>query len=143
MEVMVLHGHSVIVSAGSDGSIQFTSLEEQAPIGSVQAPLGQLTSLHVSPDESFMAVGSSEAQLSLWDLRTLGVQGLFLRPFAEATVSTLPILGILSESQELSPRAGLALKYTESALRHRFRFDIELGEAPTIMMGEFDIEIEG
>lgn len=99
--------------------------------------------MHVSPDESFMAVGSSEAQLSLWDLRTLGVQGLLLRPFAEATVSILPILGILSESQELSSRARLALKYTECALRHRFRFDIELGEAPTIMMGEFDIEIEG
>jgi WD40 repeat protein len=148
-DVTVLHNQGVVVSAAYDGSIHFVSLDrfvsfgERAFIGRVQAPLGRVTSLHISPDESFMAVGSSEAELSLWDLRTLGVQGLLVRPFAEATVSILPVFDALAESQELSPRAQMVLKYTECALRHRFRFDIEIGDAPTIMMGEFDIEIEG
>jgi WD40 repeat protein len=143
MDVHVLPDHSVAVSASSDGDIRFTSLEKGLGMGSVRAPLDRLTSLRVSPDGSFMAVGSSDALLSLWDLRPLGVWGFFLRPLAETTVMTLPILDVLSESGALSPRAKLALAYVACALRYRFRFDIELDQAPTIMAGEFDIEIEG
>jgi hypothetical protein len=89
-----------------------------------------------------MAVGNSKASLSLWDLRVLDAQALLERPFARVAPALLATLGVLMDNENLDPRARLALKFTDCVLRRRFRFDIELGEAPTIMMGEFDIEIE-
>lgn len=140
--VEVLRSRSVVVTAGSEGRIQFTALKNRAAIGSVQVPFGRVTSLHVSPNESFMAVGNSRASLSLWDLRLLDVRRLLMQPFARAAATLLPILGLLVEDENLRPRARLALKFAQSVLRHRARFDIEIEEAPTIMRGEFDIEIE-
>jgi WD40 repeat protein len=140
--VEVLRGRSIVVTAGSEGVIRFMSLKGREIIGEVQDPLGQVTSLHVSPDGSFMAVGNSKASLSLWDLRVLDAQALLEHPFARAQPALLATLNVLMDNENLDPRARLALKFTDCVLRHRFRFDIELGEAPTIMMGEFDIEIE-
>jgi hypothetical protein len=35
-----------------------------------------------------------------------------------------------------------AVRFMEGVLRHRFRYDVEIDELPTIRTGEFDIEIE-
>jgi hypothetical protein len=140
--IEVLRGRAIVVTAGSEGCVRFISLENRKIIGEVQVPLGQVTSLHISPDESFMAVGNSAASLSLWDLRVLNAQMLLERPFARAKSVFLATLNVLMDNENLDPRARLALKFTGCVLRHRFRFDIEIGEAPTIMMGEFDIEID-
>ena len=137
-----MQDHPIVVTAGSEGVIRFISLKDREVIGEVRDPLGQVTSLHVSPDGSFMAVGNSKASLSLWDLRVLDAQALLERPFARAKPGLLAALNVLMSNENLDERARLALKFTDCVLRHRFRFDIELGEAPTIMMGEFDIEIE-
>lgn len=141
VEVLANENHPVVISAGFDGYVHFVLLNERAAIGSVQVPRGQLTSMHISPDGSFMALGSSVAELSLWDLRTLSVQGLFRRPFAQATASLLPVYDALAGSEDLPSSARLALRYAICVLRHRSRFDIEIGRAPSIMVGEFDIEL--
>jgi WD40 repeat protein len=140
--VKMLRDSSIVVSAASDGSIHFTDLAKRASIGSVQVSDGPLTSLHISPDELFMAVGSSEAVLSLWDLRGLAMPSVLLQPFALSTVAVVPMLNDLIEDGNLPLQAQLALQFAACALRHRFRYDIEISELPTIMMGEFDIEIE-
>ena len=140
--VEVLPDRSVIVSAGSEGRIQFMSLQDRNPIGEVRAPPGQVTSLHISPDRSFMAVGNSEASLSLWDLRMLDVRNLLMQPFARAAAPILGTLNVMADNESLPSHARLVLEFASYVLRHRFRFDIELDEAPTIMSGEFDIEIE-
>ncbi len=140
--VEVLHGRSIVVTAGSEGVVRFISLQDREIVGEVRDPLGQVTSLHISPDESFMAVGNSQASVSLWDLRVLDAQSLLEHPFAQAVPDILATLDVLMDNENLPPRARLALKFTDRVLRRRFQFDIELGEAPTIMMGEFDIEIE-
>ncbi len=140
--VEMLRDFSIVVSASSDGNIHFTAWGNRASVGSVQAPDGNLTSLHISPDESFMAVGSSEAVLSLWDLRGLAMPSILLQPFARSTVLLLPMLDALIDNERLPQQARLALEFAACVLRHRFQFDIEVEDAPTIMMGEFDIEID-
>jgi hypothetical protein len=89
-----------------------------------------------------MVVGNSEAQLSFWDIRGLDVLDLLLNPFGRAPTTALTTLGVLKEDRSLPARARRTLAFAERVLRHRIRFDIELGVAPTIMAGEFDIEIE-
>jgi hypothetical protein len=141
--IEVLRGRAIVVTAGSEGNVRFISLKDREIIGEVQDPLGQVTSLHVSPDESFMAVGNSRASLSLWDLRVLDARAQLDRSFARVAPAFLTTLDVLMDNENLDTRARLVLKFADRVLRHRFRFDIEIGEAPTIMMGEFDIEIEG
>ncbi len=151
--VEVLPHRSVVVTAGSEGIVRFTLLPTPLPtdgklggelLGEVEAPLGKITSLHISPDGAFMAVGSSRAVLSLWDLRGLDAQRLLLQPFAETTAADLEALDVLMGmgDEQLSPPARVALRFADRVLRYRSRFDIEIGEPPVIMAGEFDIEIE-
>jgi len=141
-DVEVLSNRSVIISGGSEGRLQFTSWETRNSIGSVEVPGERLTSLHVSPDGEFMAVGDSDASMSLWDLRVMDVVMLFARPFAQAVPIHLAAVSALVQSANLDSRVRHALKFMECVLRHRFRYDIEIDEVPTIKPGEFDIEIE-
>jgi hypothetical protein len=140
--VEILQGRSIVVTAGSEGHVRFIKLPDQEIIGQVQVPLGQVTSLHISPDGLFMAVGNSQASLSLWDLRALDVLALLDRPFGQAQPASLSILNLMVDNQNLQPRARLVLRFIACVLRHRFQFDIEIEEAPTIMVGEFDIEVD-
>jgi hypothetical protein len=140
--VEILQGRSIVVTAGSEGRVRFVKLPDQEIIGEVEVPLGQVTSLRISPDESFMAVGNSQASLSLWDLRALDVLALLERPFGQARPASLSILNLMVDNQNLQPHARLVLRFIACVLRHRFQFDIEIEDAPTIMMGEFDIEID-
>lgn len=140
--VSFLRSRSVVVTAGSEGTIRFIDLDDRSTIGEVEEPRGQVTSLHVSPDECFMAVGNSRASFSLWDLRGLDVLDLLLDPFGRAPTSALATLGTMLGFDGLSPRAHRTLEFAQRMLRHRVRFDVELGPAPSLVAGEFDIEIE-
>ncbi len=141
--VVVLKRLSILVSVGTGGEIRFFSLDGNQPLGSLTVPDGQITSLNVSPDEAFLAVGSAGAKLTLWDLRTLEMRHLLEHPLAQTEVTILPSLNVLLSQVNLSDRARLVLQFAQAVLHHRFRFTIELGEAPSIALGEFDIELEG
>jgi WD40 repeat protein len=138
----VLNRQNVLVTASYDGEIRLTGLEDRNVIGSYTAPRGRVTSLHISPNEYFMVVGNSESMLSFWDLKGLNLQMLLIKPFAEASVTDLPILAEAMRDKDLTEPARATLGFIECILHHRFRYDIEVGEVPSIMMGEFDIEVE-
>lgn len=141
--IEVLAGRSVVITAGSQGRVQFTAWANRTPIGEIQVRGQRLTSLRVSPDGVFMAIGDSDASMSLWDLRVLDVPLLFAGPFAQAQPVHLPGVTALAHDASLSPRVRNAVRFVECVLRHRFRYDIEVDELPEIQAGEFDIELEG
>jgi hypothetical protein len=140
LEVLARQG--VIVGARSEGAIEFRRLNDYHPLGQVQAASGQVTSLHISADEAFMAVGNAQAVLSLWDLRALELARLLAQPFGQATPAQLATLNGLSRHPELAPPARRALEFAACVLQHRLRHAIELDETPQIKRGEFDIELE-
>lgn len=149
--VEILPQRAIAVTAGSEGVVRFTVIPSYTSadelvggevIGEVEVPLGSVTSLRISADGAFMAVGNSAASLSLWDLRALDARQVLLQPFAQATAADVSALNVLMDAEDLSPRARTALRFADRVLRHRARFDIEISDAPTIMPGEFDIEIE-
>jgi hypothetical protein len=76
------------------------------------------------------------------NLVALNVHMLFEQPFAQAEPKMIPLLNALVARKDLSTRVRLALRYAQVVVYYRFRFAIELGEAPAIPLGEFDIEIE-
>ncbi len=138
-DVEVLPNSPVVITAGSDGLVQFTSWTRRDVLGSVRVPGERLMSLKISPDGAFMAIGDSDASMSLWDLR---VMSFFMDPLAQATPAHLSLAKSLVKDVDLDAPVQHALKFAECVLRHRFRYEIEIGEAPTIKAGEFDIEIE-
>jgi WD40 repeat protein len=141
--IEVLRNREVVITAASDGTVCFTAWANHAAIGEVRVPGERLTSLHVSPDGAFMAIGDSDASMSLWDLRVLDIPILFAQPFAHAVPWQLAAVSALASNRELPPTVQHALQFMECVLRHRFRYDVEIDAVPTIRVGEFDIAIEG
>ncbi|MEW5872055.1 MAG: hypothetical protein AB1894_22490 [Chloroflexota bacterium] len=137
-----LRDRSLVISVDAGGEVFFTGWANGKMLGKIHSPGAQTNSLHVSPDGSFMALGDSDASLSLWDLRVLDVPRLFSLPLAQSTPNQLAALGVLLASDGLPQPARHALAFLERLLRHRFRFDVEVSEVPTIQVGEYDIEID-
>jgi len=140
----VLPESNYVLSAGHEGEVRFFNATTHTMLGKIDLQGRALTALHVSPDEAFMALGDAEAQFALWDLRIHAAAAVLTHPLGQATPTAVGILEALAHNQALQPQAQKALQFVALLLRHRSRFDIELAldEAPSIMMGEFDIEIE-
>lgn len=132
---------SLVITIGSEGEIHFTAWPERISVGQIQNPGKQFTSLHISPDESFMAIGDSEASVSLWDLRVLDVPLLFSQPLIQSTPNHLAAVTTLIQKGSLPAEVVQSLRFIERLLRHRFRYEIEIEQLATIKMGEFEIEI--
>jgi WD40 repeat protein len=133
------------LAATTDGLIRFIDWANDSQLlGRVEAPGERLTSLTVSPDGAFMAVGDSDASFTLWDLRVLELNRLFDQPLSQARpVQLAALTAVLESGVELPTSLKLILRFAEITLRHRFRYAIELAdELPLIQAGEFDIEIE-
>ncbi len=132
---------SLVITISSEGEIHFTAWPERISVGEIQIPGKQFTSLHISPDESFMAIGDSDASVSLWDLRALDVPLLFSLPLIQSTPNHLAAVNTLIQNGSLPAEVIQSLRFVERLLRHRFRYEIEIEQLTTIKMGEFEIEI--
>lgn len=133
----------MIISADTSGQVNFTSVETRELIKTIGLPGNSLTSLHVSPDGSFMAIGDSQATMSLWDLRLLDIPDLLMRPCGTSFAGDLAAASEFLADTGLPEDVRSAVEFLRCVLRYRCRHDIELDEAITIQAGEFDIEIEG
>jgi len=137
----VVGGGSVLLTADAEGDIRFTTWPGRDTVGTIRVEGEGLTSLHVSPGGEFLAVGESDQAMSLWDLRVLTAPLLLSRPAARATPGDLAAVDLLAADERLSAAARRGLEFLRCVLQYRFRFDIEVSEAPTIQRGDFDIEI--
>lgn len=136
-----LKRQGITITSSADGGVHFTNWAGRTSFGKIQAGEGQITSLRVSPDEAFMALGNADASISLWDLRPLQVPDLFTQPLALATPNHLAALRLLIDQPQIPVELKHAMRYIEGVLRFRFRFDVEVSAAPEILPGEFEIEL--
>jgi hypothetical protein len=139
--IACLKRQGITITSSTDGGVQFTNWARRATLGKIQASEGQITSLRVSPDEAFMALGCADASISLWDLRPLQVPDLFTQALALATPNHLAALRLLIDQPQIPVELKNAMRYIEGVLRFRFRFDVEVSAAPEILPGEFEIEL--
>ena len=141
-----LPGKNVMLAATTEGAIHLVEWSNAPQIkGRIEVPHHPLTSLTVSPNGAFMAVGDSDASFSLWDLRVLELDTLSEINLAQGTANQLMALNlILANDVKLTDGQKALLQYAAVILQHRLRYNIELGEeVPLIEAGDFDIEIEG
>lgn len=140
--IEILNEPRLAVSLDASGLVLFTEWLEGKVIGKVQLVQEKPTSLHVSADGSFMALGTTESTLSLWDLRPLSVPALFEAPLARSTPNQLAAISLLLVQESLPAPTRQAFALLDRLLRHRYRYDIDISAVPTIKAGAYDIEIE-
>ena len=100
-----------------------------------------MTSLSVSPNGDFLAIGHPDDTATLWDLRVSEVPALFSQPLSAARPSSLALLGALSTAK-LPKDARRLLDALIAMLRYRFRHDIEIDGLVQIRQGRHDILID-
>jgi hypothetical protein len=132
---------AVVLTAGAEGALIFTAWPGGAVLGRVRVEGERLTSVHVSPGGEFMAVGDSDASMSLWDLRVLELPALLARPFAATLPAHLAAVNAVLDAGAPPAGVGPALRFVQCVLQHRFRYDVEVDEVAGIRAGEFDIEV--
>lgn len=140
--VRFLPKHPYVVTAGAEGQVRFLRWPEMTLQGMVFQPEGQLTSLQLSRNGAFMATGSNDASLVLWDLRVLDIPALFSQPLATTSHEAVSNILALSEYYALPETVRSALKFLRLLLQYRFRYDIQIEEGPIISYGEFDILLD-
>ncbi|GAP18180.1 WD40 repeat domain-containing protein [Levilinea saccharolytica] len=137
-----LDDRSGIVAATTAGEIQLLSWP-QLKVNHSYSSGTPLTSLCLSPDSSFLAVGTTASNLTLYDLRQLKIPDLLSMPLGQATQAHFAALQtLLQSSAPLSGPLRSALQWVYLCLSQRFRFDVEIGAIPTLTVGEFDILLE-
>jgi hypothetical protein len=135
-------GHPIFVSCSQEGALRFTSWPDGKSFGT-QVETGQiLTSLHVSPDGSFLATGTRDATIILWDLRVLDLPDLFSTPIAQIKPGQTGALSAILEEEDLPASIRNSLEFFSNILQHRYQFNVEIGDAPSIARGEFDVLID-
>jgi hypothetical protein len=86
-----LNKRTVVVTANSQGDIEFIAWPQQTLLGEAKVKALRLTSLHISADEAFMVTGDSDEKIAFWDIRGLELPVLLSRPLATATPTHLAI----------------------------------------------------
>jgi len=140
---MAIHAASqTLITAGAEGTLHFSNWAANQFINSLTHQEKKCTALYASPDGAFLATGHHDNSLTLWDIRVLDVPRLFAIPLATASPDQLIAIQELAVHAEIPSRVQRSLLFMQRILQYRFRFDIEIGDLPSIKVGEFDIEIE-
>ena len=137
---------------GADGAEKAAAAPER-PAGRLAVGPAKLAAVQLSPSGEFLAVGKVDGSAELWDLRVLGLPGLFQKPLSRGTPNDLAAIQALRArrpagmeqpagvEQPAEFRVDLEIIYL--LLFKRLMHDIQLGEAPHIQPGDFDIILSG
>ncbi|HEY8478615.1 MAG TPA: hypothetical protein VIL71_02185 [Spirillospora sp.] len=97
------------------------------------------TGATISPTGDFLAVGDAAGHADLFDLRVREMPEILRRPLVDLVPRHLGIVGSVLASCPRPVKAALQLLH--ACLEHRFRFDIEIGDAVQLTAGEYDISL--
>jgi hypothetical protein len=138
--VFEIQNHNQILVADAGGVIRFyTALDFQETGLLQESP--PITTVALSPDAAFMAVGLHTNGLALYDLRCLDLPQLVEKPLSAYKNADLSMILTLQQYTFPEPIMN-GLRYVVELLHHRFRFDIHVSELATIQPGEFDIVVD-
>ncbi|MFV2176424.1 hypothetical protein ACFHW2_02710 [Actinomadura sp. LOL_016] len=95
--------------------------------------------LAVSPDGRLAAVADAGGHVDLFDLRVRDLPDVLERPMAELLPRHLDLVGAALADSAASWGARGPLRLVQASLDHRFRSDVEIGDAVRLAGDEYDI----
>lgn len=133
----------LVLSVDGEGTLRMFDATTYTLVFELDTHKGRVTSLRISPDGVFMALGLNETAFALWDLRLLELPVIFNQPMADLGQKKAARIRQLAMHTHVQEDVRRALEFVALILQHRGRFEIELEAAPELAVGEFDIELEG
>ena len=134
--------HPILVSCSLAGLVRFTAWHSQEAIRDGIRTGLVITSLQISADGSFMALGTRDSRIILWDLRVRDLPSIYITPLAQITPGQAAAIASLLEEKDLGPALQNTLAILMILIQQRFQFNIKIDEAPVIQKGEFDVIID-
>lgn len=134
-------GGWLLASASRDQTVRLWRVPEGKLLHTLTGHTEWVTRLAISPDGQWLASASYDQTVRLWasDLARLCHQ-----PVAQTSLADLAWVETMLAEKGLSDLERTWLEFLFTLLRWGRRFDIELDTAaPHILIGEFDIELEG
>ncbi|MEV5831429.1 hypothetical protein AB0L25_38265 [Spirillospora sp. NPDC052242] len=142
MGLGVLPRTGQVVIADRTGDLHFLTGATLDVVDVHRTPSGDRpTGLTLSPGGEFLAAGHGDGRVDLFDLRLREVPALVRRPVADLVPRDLGAVGAALAHTAVTGRDRAVLELLDAALIHRFRFDVELGEAVELTAGEHDISL--
>ncbi len=142
VDLAFLPSQPVLVAAKLDGEVEFRRWPDLNLLGKIGTGTIRLTSLHISADGAFMACGTDESTMQLWDLRIRDLPDLIDRPLSTTEPTQLAAVTSLLRNPAVPIRLKQTLQLAEALLQRRFRFDIQVDDLYQIQPGEFDIILD-
>ncbi len=130
----------VLASAGSDNAVRLWSVPGGAPLKALEEHSDRITYLSFSPDGRSLLSGSWDRRVCVWKSELVRLRQL---PINLTSVADLQWTEEVLANSRLSVAERGWLEFLAALMRWRRRYDILLGEATRIPVGQFDIEIEG
>ena len=130
----------VLASGSADHTVRLWSIPGGAPLRVLEGHRDRVTCVRFSSDARALISGSWDRTILLWKSELDRLRRI---PIGETTLEDLDwVEKTLSNSRLLDSERGW-LEFLKTAIRWRRRYDIQLGDASSISVGEFDIEIGG
>ena len=129
---------NLLASGGLDGKVRLWNIPGGAPCGLMEQHRGPITCVAFAPDGQSLITADESGRICVWQSELDGWRRM---PLASITAGDNDRIEQLLAHSRLSEAERRWLNFLSGAVRWRRRFDIELGEAVRLTVGEFDIEI--
>lgn len=123
-----------LATGSLDKKVRLWDLANGQPKANLEAHSDEVHALVFSPEGKILATGSRDKTARIWEIA-------LTKPINAMTQDDLLQMQTLAGRQS-SPEEARPWHFMTALLRHRFRFDIELGEIAGRVFSEFDIEID-
>jgi WD40 repeat protein len=123
-----------LATAGLDKAVRIWEVATRQLKATLSGHQDEVHALAFSPDGKLLATGSRDATARLWEIA-------HAQPLIAMTRQDLEKVQKWSEVLT-NPEEARGWHFVAALLRHRCRFDVELGEIAERVFGEFDIEIQ-
>jgi hypothetical protein len=129
----------VLASGGFDRTARLWSVPGGAPLKILEGHQDRVTCICFSPDGRALITGGADRTIRIWKSELARLRQI---PIGQATVEDFEWVENVRSNSRLSEAERGWIEFLFALMRARRRYDIELGEAARISVGEFDIELE-
>ncbi|MBI2947385.1 MAG: HEAT repeat domain-containing protein [Verrucomicrobia bacterium] len=129
----------VLVSGGFDHTVRLWSVPGGAPLKTLEGHQDRVKCVRFSPDGRTLITGSADRTIRIWKSELARLRRL---PVGRTTVEDFEWVENVLSNSKLSDAERGWIEFLFALMRARRRYDIEVGEAARISIGEFDIELE-
>ena len=130
----------VLASGSADHTVRLWSIPGGAPLRVLDGHRDRVTCVRFSSDARALISGSWDRTILLWKSELARLRRI---PIGETTLEDLDWVEKTLSNSRLMDSERRWLEFLQTAIRWRRRYDIQLGDAASISVGEFDIEIGG